>query len=100
MRFSGLLVILILVVSFDARANFYKYKDSNGAIVITDKLENVPQKYRKQFKVVRDAELEAKDSFARRKAAAIAAQEKREQEQAQEQRKAAEKKKSTNGKQL
>lgn len=89
---------IMLIVAFEARADFYKYKDSSGAIVITDKLENVPQKYRNQFKVVWDADLEAKDPVAKRKAAAKAAQEK--QEQQLKQRKEAEKKKPTEGKRL
>lgn len=82
-----MLVGIMLFVAFDVKADFYKYKDSSGAIVITDKLENVPQRYRNQFKVVWDADLEAKDPVARRKAAAKALQEKQEKQERQEQHK-------------
>ena len=71
MKRTVLLAGLILVIAFDAGAEFYKYTDSSGALVITDKLENVPKQYRKQFKVIWDADLEAKDSLARRKACQI-----------------------------
>jgi hypothetical protein len=98
MRVIGLLVALLLVSSLEASANFYKYRDSSGAIVITDKLENVPPKYRKQYKVVWDKDLEAQYPLAKRKAAARAVHEKREQEQ--QQRKAAEKQKPSDGKRL
>ena len=81
MKRTVLLAGLILVIAFDAGAEFYKYTDSSGALVITDKLENVPKQYRKQFKVIWDADLEAKDSLARRKADARLIQEKQEQEQ-------------------
>lgn len=98
MKITGLLIGMILVVAFDARADFYKYKDSSGAIVITDRLENVPQKYRNQFKVVWDADLEAKDPVARRKAETMAAQEK--QGLQQKPQKPTEKKASSDGKRL
>lgn len=98
MRRAGLLVVMMLAVVIDARADFYKYKDKSGAIVITDKLENVPKQYRNQFKVVWDADLEAKDPVARRKAAAKAAQEK--QGQQQKLQKSTEKKASSDGKRL
>ena len=100
MKITGLLVGMMLFVSFDAGATFYKYKDSSGVVVITDNLESVPQKYRNQFKVIWDADLEAKDPVAKRRAAAWALQQKREQEQEQERKKAAEKKKSSDGKRL
>lgn len=96
-----MLVGMMLIVAFDVKADFYKYKDSSGAIVITDKLENVPQRYRNQFKVVWDADLEAKDPVARRKAAAKALQEKQErQEQHKKQREVAGKVKTGDGKRL
>jgi hypothetical protein len=100
MRITGLLVGMMLIVAFDSRAEFYKYKDNSGAIVITDKLENVPPKYRKQFKVVWDADLEKKDPLAMRKAKDKALQEKQEQEQELKQRKTAEKKKPGDGKRV
>ena len=60
----------------DAMAEFYTYKDSGGNMVITNRLEDVPQKYRRRVKVVWDKDLEAKDPLARRNAEAerIAAQ--------------------------
>ena len=82
-----LLAGILILATFDADAEFFKYRDSSGAVVITDKLENVPKKYRNQLKVVWDEELEAKDPLKKREAAAIALQKKREQEQ--KQRKAA-----------
>ncbi|NVN92672.1 MAG: hypothetical protein HXX11_19040 [Desulfuromonadales bacterium] len=100
MKLTCLFIGLMLMVSYDAGATFFKYKDSSGAVVITDKLENVPKKYRNQFKVIWDADLEAKDPLERRKAAAWASQQKREQEQEEERKKAAEKKKSSDGKRL
>ncbi|HEY3309838.1 MAG TPA: hypothetical protein VGJ93_15405 [Desulfuromonadaceae bacterium] len=98
MRITGVLIGLIMVIAFDARAEFYKYKDSSGALVITDKLENVPKKYRNQFKVVWDKDLEARDSLARRKAEARLIQEK--QEQHQNQHKEIEKKPANDGKRV
>jgi hypothetical protein len=50
-------------------ADFFKYKDDSGALIITNRFEDVPQKYRKRVKVVWDKDLEAKDPVARRKAA-------------------------------
>ena len=101
MRVTCLVAGIMLMTSLDAGATFYKYRDSSGAIVITDKLENVPQKYRKQYKVVLDEELDARDSLKKRWAAGKEAQERLErQEQEQKQRKAAEKKKSSDGKRL
>jgi len=102
MKITGLLVGMMLFVAFDARADFFKYKDSSGAVVITDKLENVPQKYRNQFKVIWDKDLEAKDPLARRRAAAWELQQKREKEQEQEQKqkKATKKLQPSDGKRL
>lgn len=98
MKITGVLVGLMLILACDAGATFYKYKDSSGAVVITDKLENVPKKYRNQFKVIWDADLEAKDPLARRRAAARELQEDREKEQSK--RREAEKKKSSEGKRV
>jgi hypothetical protein len=86
MRTVLLLVGMLLVVSLDARGEFFKYKDSSGAVVITDKLENVPKQYRNQLKVVWDEDLEAKDPLKKREKAASALQEKREQEKVQNQK--------------
>ena len=96
MRIVLVLVGIVLLVACDARAEFFKYKDSSGAVVITDKLENVPQKYRSQLKVVWDEDLEAKDPLKRREAAARAAQEKKDREQGRP----AEKLKQSDGKRL
>lgn len=98
MRIAGLLVGMLLLVSVDARATFYKYKDSSGAIVITDKLEKVPEKYRKRCKAIFDEDLDAKDSLKRRWTASEEARKKQEQEE--QKRKPAENKKSNNGKRL
>ena len=73
-----LLAAILCLSAGPARAEFYKYKDSSGALVITNKLEDVPKKYRKNVKVVWDEELAAKDPLARRTAAAEA---RREQQQ-------------------
>jgi hypothetical protein len=99
MRITVLVVAMMLLVSFEANANFYKYKDSSGAVVITDSLENIPPKYRKNYKVVWDKDLEAKDPLARRKARARAKHEKLEQEK-QQQRKADKKLQPSDGKRL
>ncbi len=98
MRITGLVAALLLLASFDARATFYKYRDNSGAIVITDKLENVPLKYRTQYKVIFDEDLDAKDPLKRRWAVDTEAREKREREE--NKRKAAEEKKPGNGKRL
>ena len=98
MRIAGLLVGMLLLASIDARATFFKYKDSSGAIVITDKLENVPEKYRKNCKAIFDEDLEAKDPLKKRWKASEEAQKKKEQ--GEEKRKPAENKKSGDGKRL
>jgi hypothetical protein len=99
MKIMVLLIGIIMLAAFDARANYYKYKDSSGAVVITDDLESIPQKYRKQYKVIWDKDLEAKDPLAKRKAASRALHE--QQEQAKHKQKAAEKKlKPSDGKRL
>jgi hypothetical protein len=69
----------------DVLAEFYKYKDSSGTLVITNKFEDVPKKYRKNVKVVWDEELVAKDPHARRMAAIEAQREQRERQQARQQ---------------
>lgn len=70
-----------------ALAEFYKYKDDTGAMVMTNRLEDVPKKYRKRVKVVWDDELSAKDPLARRQAAAEANRSRKEQQRAAEERK-------------
>jgi hypothetical protein len=85
----------------DAKAEFYKYKDSGGNLVITNKLADVPRKYRGRVKVVWDEELEAKDSLARRRAQADRLRGEREaQQEKQEQAHPVEKKKAKGGKTL
>jgi len=84
---SALVIAILLNLPSAARAEFYKYKDSSGALVITNKFEDVPKKYRKRVKVVWDEELTAKDPLARRAAAAEARREQQQREQAQQQEK-------------
>lgn len=81
MRIKALLTGILTISALNAEADFYKYKDSSGALVITDRLENVPKKYRNQFKVVWDADLEAKDPLAKRRAEARLAQKEQEARQ-------------------
>jgi hypothetical protein len=76
----------LLFHATDAQAEFYKYKDSGGNLVITNKLADVPRKYRGRVKVIWDDELEAKDPLARRQAAAERQREQREQQQIQQER--------------
>jgi hypothetical protein len=95
--FGGVLFFLPL----NAWAEFYKYKDSGGNLVITNRLEDVPKKYLKRVKVVWDKDLEAKDPLARRKAEAEKLREQREQrELQQEQRRTVENKNNNAGKTL
>jgi hypothetical protein len=87
-----LIVGMLLFLSPSAWAEFYKYTDSSGAVVITNKLEDVPQRYRQRVKVVWDEDLEVKDPLARRRAEADKLREQRESQQ--EQRKTVEKMKT------
>jgi hypothetical protein len=52
-------------------ADFFKYKDDGGNLIITNRFEDVPKKYRNRVKVVWDKDLTAKDPVARRSAAAL-----------------------------
>lgn len=79
------LVALLSLIPATSQAEFYKYKDSSGALVITNRLEDVPRKYRKNVKVVWDEELTARDPLARRSAAAEAHREQQQRQQAQQQ---------------
>lgn len=92
----------LLLSASNARAEFYKYKDASGTLVITNKFEDVPLKYRKSVKVVWDEELVAKDPFAKRMAAAEARREEQQRQQAppQEKQGGAGKLRSTDGKTL
>ena len=62
--------VMQLLLPPESRADFFKYKDNSGALIITNRFEDVPKKYRNRVKVVWDADLEAKDPVARRRAAA------------------------------
>lgn len=84
-RFCG--AALVCTVASSAHAEFYKYKDSSGALVITNRIEDVPKKYRKNVKVVWDDELTAKDPHARRMAALEAQRQEQERKQAQQKEK-------------
>lgn len=87
---------LILVTSLEAHADFFKYKDSSGNMIITNRMEDVPKKYRNRVKVIWDKDLEAKDPVARRKAIAREQMEQQERQQAAQREKqaAADKKKN------
>jgi hypothetical protein len=98
-----LAAVLQLLLATESRADFFKYKDDSGAIVIKNRLEDVPKKYRDRVKVVWDSDLEAKDPVAKRKAAAREEYEKQDaagkaQQQADEKKE--EKKKASKGKTL
>lgn len=64
----GLCAGVQIFLTSAASAEFYKYKDGSGTVVFTNKLEDVPKKYRGRVKVVWDEELEANDPLARRRA--------------------------------
>lgn len=98
MRSALMVAVMLLLIVTDSDANFYKYRDSNGAVVITDKLENIPPKYRKKYQVIWDKDLESRDPLARRKAAARAEHERLEREKQSD--KAAGKRQSSDGKRL
>ena len=69
-------VLLISAIMFQfllpkiCSADFFKYKDDRGALIITNKFEDIPKKYRNRVKVLWDADMNAKDPVARRRAAA------------------------------
>lgn len=83
-----------------SRADFFKYKDDGGNLVITNRIEDVPVKYRKRVKVVWDKDLAAKDPVAKRKAAALEQLEKQEADKKSRQNAEAKKNMSTKGKTL
>ncbi len=86
--------VIQLLLPLESRADFFKYKDDSGALIITDRLENVPKKYRNRVKVVWDADLEAKDPVAKRRTAAKELDEKQYATQ-KSQQEVAEKKKAS-----
>lgn len=63
--------VMLLVLPQISMADFFKYKDNKGNLIITNRFEDVPKKYRKRVIVVWDKDLEAKDPVARRSAAAL-----------------------------
>ncbi len=76
MRVSGAVRVLVLVAVFGvamvgmARADYYRYTDRSGAVVLTNDLGSVPKAYRKKMKVIRDEALEAKDPAPKKHSAA------------------------------
>lgn len=95
-----LIILVTVMLPSVSVADFFKYKDNNGNLIITNRFEDVPKKYRNRVKVVWDKDLAAKDPVARRSAAAL---EQYEQEESAKkaQRQAEDKKnKSTKGKTL
>jgi hypothetical protein len=58
-----------LLLTQESRADFFKYRDSNGNLIITNRLEDVPPKYRSKVIVVWDKDLESKDPVAKKRAA-------------------------------
>ena len=72
---STLVTVMLPSVSV---ADFFKYKDNSGNLIITNRFEDVPKKYRNRVKVVWDKDLAAKDPVARRSAAALEQYEKQE----------------------
>jgi hypothetical protein len=81
-------------------ADFFKYKDDGGNLIITNRFEDVPKKYRNRVKVVWDKDLAAKDPVARRSAAALEQYEKQEAAIKAQQATEDKKNKSTKGKTL
>jgi hypothetical protein len=89
-----LATVLQLVPATESRADFFKYKNDSGALIITNRFEDVPKKYRNRVKVVWDADLEAKDPVARR-GAAVREQYERQETAKKAQQEAEEKKNSS-----
>lgn len=63
--------VMLFILPQVSMADFYKYKDNKGNLIITNRLEDVPKKYRNRVIVVWDKDLAAKDPVARRSAAAL-----------------------------
>lgn len=84
----------------DSRADFFKYRDSDGNLIITNRYEDVPPKYRSKVKVVWDKDLESRDSVARKRTAAKEQFEKQEAAGKIRQDAEEKKKRSTKGKTL
>lgn len=93
-------LVLASLLPTEAVADFFKYTDNSGALIITNRFEDVPLKYRKRVKVVWDADLEAKDPVARRRNAAREQLEKQEAARKAQQEAEAKKSPSKKGKTL
>gem|GEM_PF-3420023 len=96
---SILIAFMLLLLPHISRADFFKYKDDGGNLTITNRLEDVPKKYRNRVIVVWDKDLAAKDPLARRQAAAreqLEQQEtaKKSRQQAEEKKRSASKEKT------
>ena len=62
---------MLLVLPQVSMADFFKYKDNKGNLIITNRFEDVPKKYRNRVIVIWDKDLTAEDPVARRSAAAM-----------------------------
>ena len=99
----GLITLMnasLCILPTESRADFFKYKDSDGNLIITNRFEDVPQKYRNKVKVVWDKDLESKDPVARKRAAAKEQFEKDDNVRKAQQEAEEKKKASTKGKTL
>jgi len=94
---SSLATVMLPSISV---ADFFKYKDDGGNLIITNRFEDVPKKYRNRVKVVWDKDLAAKDPVARRSAAALEQYEQLEAAKKAQQAAEEKKSKSTKGKTL
>lgn len=75
---TSILTAIMLLLPQISSADFFKYKDDGGNLNITNRLEDVPKKYRNRVIVVWDKDLAAKDPLARRQAAALEQHEQQE----------------------
>lgn len=87
---------MLLILPQVSMADFFKYKDNKGNLIITNRFEDVPKKYRNRVIVIWDKDLTAKDPVARRSAAALEQYEQQEadkkaQQQAEEKKSSAKK---------
>ena len=88
--------VILLMLPQVSMADFYKYKDNKGNLIITNRFEDIPKKYRNRVVVVWDKELAAKDPVARQRADALEQYEQQEankktQQQAKEKKSPAKK---------
>ncbi len=96
----ALFTLASVVLPSVSMADFFKYKDDGGNLIITNRFEDVPKKYRNRVKVVWDKDLAAKDPVARRSAATLEQYEQQEAAKKAQQTAEDNKKKSTKGKML